>query len=107
MNTVITRENAIHKNPVPGADGRIVHGTALTLATWTFAAGASLPAHSHPHEQITTVVSGTLKLRIGESEYTMDTGDSAVIPGNVEHEATAISDVTVADAFYPVREDLR
>ena len=108
MHTVISRDNAIHKNPVPGANGRIVHGDALTLATWTFSAGTTtLPAHSHPHEQVTTVVSGTLKLRIGDSNHTLEAGDSAVIPGDVEHEATAVTEAIVADAFHPVREDLQ
>jgi quercetin dioxygenase-like cupin family protein len=107
LDNIILRDAAIRKTPISGANGRIVHGKTLTLAMWTFTAGSSLPAHSHPHEQVTTVVSGTLKLRIGDTTHTLETGDSAVIPGDVEHEATAVTDTVVADAFHPVREDLQ
>jgi quercetin dioxygenase-like cupin family protein len=35
----------------------------------------------------------------------MIAGDVAVIPGNVEHEATFLEDTEVVDVFAPPRED--
>jgi quercetin dioxygenase-like cupin family protein len=104
----ITRaDETIRKNPVSGAEGRIVHGDELTVASWTFEAGTTLPAHSHPHEQITWVVSGTLKLTIDGTPHVLNPGDSAVIPGGAVHEVTTETAVVVVDAFHPVREDLQ
>lgn len=105
--SVIRKDEAIRKSPTDGANARIVHGEKLTAATWSLAAGTTLPLHSHPHEQITVVVDGTLDLSIGGTVHRLESGDSAVIPGDVEHEATAVVDTVVVDAFAPVREDLK
>lgn len=104
---IIRTNETIKKAPFDGASASIVHGEQLTTATWTFTPGTSLPAHSHPHEQITVVVAGTLELTISGTTYTLEAGDHAVIPGGAEHEARAVTETTVIDAFHPVREDLR
>jgi len=69
-------------------------------------AGSPLAAHAHPHEQITLVVSGRLRLRIGEEWLELGAGDLVHIPSSVEHEVLFLEDSVVFDAFHPVRQDL-
>lgn len=106
MKVFTAHSDMIHKQPVDGADGRIVHGAGLTVAHWDLAAGTVIPMHHHVHEQIALVVSGELELTVGDEVHVLRPGDSAVIPGSVPHEARAVSDCRVIDAFSPPREDL-
>ena len=52
------------KEPVPGYRGRFVHSEKMTLAYWAIDAGAPLPEHSHPHEQVVNVIDGEFELRV-------------------------------------------
>lgn len=68
--------------------------------------GAVAPAHSHPHEQMTLVVTGRLRFRVGEEWRKLGPLDIVHIPGGVEHEAVMEEDSTFFDIFHPVRADL-
>lgn len=91
---------------LPGVVLRPFAGEHLMLMRAEGKAGTPLAAHAHPHEQITLVVSGRLRLRIGEEWLELGPGDIAHVPSNVEHEAVFIEDSVVFDAFHPVRQDL-
>jgi quercetin dioxygenase-like cupin family protein len=91
----------------PGFHGRFVHGDGVTMVYWRVEAGAVLPEHSHPHEQVSNVITGRFEMTIGGETSVVEAGDVAVIPSNVLHSARALSDCTIIDAFQPVREDYR
>ena len=93
--------------PVPGYKVRFVHGEHMTLAYWRVGAGAVLPAHSHPHEQVSSVIEGEFELTIDGEAKTLGPGWVGVIAPNARHSGRAITDCRVVDAFYPVREDYR
>jgi quercetin dioxygenase-like cupin family protein len=61
--------------------------------------------HSHPHEQMVYIVRGHLRVTCGESVFDVFSGDSFVVPGGVEHQASALEDSEVLDIFAPFRED--
>jgi quercetin dioxygenase-like cupin family protein len=84
---------------------RIVAGEKGMLVFWSMKAGAHAAAHRHPHEQIFWVLKGTMDFRLGDEKRTCRTGDMAVIPGGVEHEAWFREDTEVLDVFSPPRED--
>ncbi len=90
-----------------GFHARFVHTAGATLAYVRIEAGKTLPEHSHPHEQVTTVISGELAMTIGGESHTYRLGDVAVIPSNVLHSGTALTDCFVLDVFTPVREDFK
>ena len=92
---------------VAGIHARILHADRLTVMRVAIDAGARLPVYAHPHEQVTTVLAGTLVMTVGAETRTLTAGMTAVIPGNVEHSAHAVDDVEVLDVFTPVREDYR
>ena len=95
------------KEPIPGARGCFVHSENMTLAYWQFEAGVSLPAHSHPHEQITHILDGVFEMTIGGETHRLEAGMVANIPSHARHAGKAITECRLADVFYPVRQDFR
>lgn len=93
--------------PVPGYHVRFVHSDTMTMAYWTIEAGAEIPEHAHPHEQVATVTEGEFELVVDDEARRMGAGDVAVIPSDVPHSGRAITDCRMIDAFHPVREDYR
>ena len=84
---------------------QMLNGDAMTLARITLAQGAVVPEHSHPNEQIATVLSGRVRFRLGDEELVVDALASVLIAGGVPHEVEALQDSVVLDAFAPRRED--
>ena len=95
------------KELVPGFHVHFVHSENMTFAYWTIEAGAALPDHSHPHEQVANVTDGEFELNVGGEARVMTPGKVAVIPGGVPHSGKAITDCKIIDVFYPVREDYK
>jgi quercetin dioxygenase-like cupin family protein len=99
-------ENREAKETVPGVFIRTFWGNKMLLSIVHLAANAVVPAHSHPHEQAGTVISGELVMTISGETRRLKPGDTYIIPGGVEHGATTgDSPVRALDMFSPVRED--
>jgi quercetin dioxygenase-like cupin family protein len=95
------------------ADGiarRVVGGSRGTALQVLLSSGATLAAHAHPHEQFTHVVSGSLRLCVGDGadrrEHIVDAGCVVHVPGGVLHETQALQDTVAIDFFAPARDDL-
>jgi quercetin dioxygenase-like cupin family protein len=98
-------EEIEEKEPVPGFHVRFVHSGSMTLAYWKVDAGAALPEHSHPHEQVYTLLEGRFELTVGGETRATEPGEVAVIPPGVPHGGRALTDCRIIDVFHPVRED--
>jgi quercetin dioxygenase-like cupin family protein len=61
--------------------------------------------HSHPHEQLVYIVRGHIRFEHPGGVFLVGPGDSFLVPGNVEHQASALEDSEVLDIFTPMRED--
>ena len=61
--------------------------------------------HSHPHDQLVYIIRGRLRFTDESSTFEVATGDSFVVPGGVEHQASAMEESEVLDIFNPYRED--
>ncbi len=70
-----------------------------------FKSGAVGAKHSHPHRQVTFVEGGRFEVEIGGEKETLETGDSFMVPANVEHGLVALEDGALIDVFTPIRED--
>ena len=92
---------------IPGTEVRFVHSDAMTLAYWTFEPDTDLPLHSHPHDQVTNVIEGTLELTLEGETRALTPGTVAVIPSGMAHSARSVTHCRVIDVFHPVREDYR
>ena len=62
-------------------------------------------AHSHPHDQMAYIVSGLVRVTAGGRVFEAGPGDSFVIRGGIEHQATALKESLVIDVFTPCREE--
>jgi len=93
-------------NPLLGR--RFVAGEHAMLAQIYLAKGCIVPKHSHENEQITWVVEGLMRLKLGEDgEQVVELGPGDVlhIPPHVPHEAEALEDTLDVDVFSPPRSD--
>ena len=95
------------RRPVAGFVGRFVHSEAVTVAYWDVEAGAALPEHTHPHEQVANVLSGRFELSVDGESRILDEGEVAVIPPGVPHGGRALTACRILDVFHPVRDDYR
>jgi len=94
--------------PVPGVRRRVLScGDRVMVVQFSIDAGADVPAHTHPHEQVGHVVSGRMRFRIGDEVRELGPGEGYSVPGGVTHGATGITDVVAIDSFHPVRDDYR
>jgi quercetin dioxygenase-like cupin family protein len=104
---LFTIDKLPEKEVVKGFHGRFIHSEHMTMAFWEVEAGAALPEHAHPQEQITTVLEGEFELSIEGEKHVLNASMTAVIPANIRHHGTALTACRLLDAFYPVREDYR
>jgi quercetin dioxygenase-like cupin family protein len=77
----------------------------LMLVRHTFEKGWKGARHSHPHHQLVYVVSGRIHFVAGGKSWEMAAGDSVVVNGGVEHEASASEVSEVLDVFTPFRQE--
>jgi len=92
----------------PGIQRRFLHGEQAMVAQIYLKKGTVVPKHVHVAEQISYIVEGRLRLKLGEDGsdvYDLPAGDVLIIPSNVPHEAIALEDVYDLDVFSPPRED--
>lgn len=81
------------------------YGASTLMSEFRLRAGFPLPSHDHPQEQTGYLVSGRLRLTIGEETCEVGPGDSWSIPGGVPHGAETLEDAVAVEVFSPVRED--
>jgi quercetin dioxygenase-like cupin family protein len=95
--------------PEPGMKRQVLaHSDELMLVRHFFEKGWVGARHSHPHHQLVYVVSGAIRVDVdGRPTFDVLAGDSFVVDGGVEHQASALEGSEVLDVFTPVREDYR
>jgi len=77
----------------------------LTVARFELKRGGVVPRHSHENEQVSCVLSGTLKFKMSGHDVLVGAGEVLQIPSWVEHEVEVVEDTVVIDVFSPVRQD--
>lgn len=78
---------------------------SMMLVRHTMTKGWVGARHSHPHEQLIYIVRGRIHFEQPNGTAVLGPGDSLMIPGGVEHQASASEDSEVLDVFTPMRED--
>ena len=92
----------------PQIGRRFITGEQMMIAHVYLAKGAVVPKHSHHNEQLTYILEGTLRFRLGdEDEQVVDVaaGEVLHIPAHLPHSAEALEDTLDVDVFSPPRED--
>ena len=91
-----------------GVTGRPLFGEGAMLNLIRFEPGATVPLHSHPHEQLGIVLEGMQALVVEGTAYELGPFEAYVLPGGVEHSAYCGPEGSlVLDVLTPVREDYR
>jgi len=89
-----------------GIKRQMVIGENVMVCRFTFDPFVVTDVHSHPHEQITMVVSGKVRFTINGLAVIAAPGDVLHFPPHNEHGATMLDEeVVLIDIFSPIRED--
>ncbi len=96
--------------PEPAGEGTVrkilAYAPNLMTVELEFKKGAVGAKHSHPHEQIGYVVSGSLVYHEeGQEDKVLTAGDTYYVPSMVVHGIEALEDTKLLDIFTPMRED--
>jgi quercetin dioxygenase-like cupin family protein len=87
---------------------RLITGDRMMLAHVYLKKGCIVPKHSHENEQLTYILEGALKFKIGEDgaqEIVVSAGEVLLIPSHVPHMAEALEETLDVDVFSPPRQD--
>lgn len=71
----------------------------------TFETGGVGAMHSHPHTQISYVVSGRFRFTIGDETREVGPGDTLLKKNGVPHGCVCLEAGVLLDFFTPMRED--
>lgn len=92
---------------IEGYDAQFIHTAQATYSHVKAAAGAVLPTHAHPQEQVSYILDGQFELTVDGVQHILEPGQVFVIPSNTLHSGLAITNCFILDVFTPVREDYR
>jgi len=81
------------------------YSPSIMLVRHTMVQGWVGARHRHPHEQLVYIVRGRIRFQHAGGTFDVGPGNSFLVPGNVEHQASALEDSEVLDVFTPMRQD--
>ena len=94
------------QNAGEGVERRVLaYSDDLMCVENTFKKGSVGALHSHPHTQITYVVSGKFEFEIDGVKKIVYAGDTMLKKDGVVHGCTCLEDGTLLDIFNPYRQD--
>ncbi len=89
-------------------DRRMITGDRMMITHVYLKKGCLVPRHQHMNEQITYVLEGALRFRLGASgdeQVDVRAGEVLHIPSHLPHSAEALEDTLDVDIFDPPRQD--
>lgn len=94
------------KQMLPGVTLRSVYLEKAMVTFVDLAEGTVIPEHSHPHEQISVIVSGQMLYKVDGEERLVKAGEAVAVPAGVKHGVKVIGGpATAYDTFSPIRQD--
>ena len=94
---VVRNEEAITRKMGEGTLHKVLsYDDNLMVCELTFEAGATGKEHSHPHTQITYVISGEHSFIIDGETTVLKAGDSIYIPSGAMHNAACIKPLALS-----------
>ncbi len=105
----VRRNEAAPREIAEGVTRYLISTDSLMMVAFEFTNGPSrgrIAHHTHPHEQISYVLSGEIAYFVGDEKTVLKSGDMIAIPSNTPHTIQLISKTAkLIDAFHPIRED--
>lgn len=91
---------------VPVGQLRMLSGQQGSVFWVTTAPGTETPEHSHPMEQTSWLLSGSMDVKIGDDERRrLEPGTAVLIPGGVRHQFWYLSECKIVEFAAPPRLD--
>ncbi len=107
--TAAVQHHSFNTMPVeqlsPSFGRQYVYGQEAMLARIQVAKGCAVPEHHHVNEQISFILSGSMRFVLGGEERIVRAGEVLVIPSNLPHSGEALEDMIGFDVFAPPRAD--
>ncbi len=76
---------AVLEHPFPGVTRRTTHTAQATISAYAFEPRAEFPIHTHPEEQITVVLTGTVVFEVEREHHTLGPGETYAVAAGLEH----------------------
>lgn len=105
---MFTENKSVEANDLGGGVQRKVlsYSENIMSVELHFEKGSIGALHSHPHEQIGYVISGSLIYKEeGQEDKVLSAGDTYYVAPNVEHGVVALEETMLFDVFTPMRKD--
>lgn len=83
----------------------LAHNDNLMCVEAHFEKGAVGVVHTHPHEQITYVISGKFEFSVDGNKVVVENGDSIYKQSGIPHGAVCLENGILLDIFTPCRQD--
>ena len=83
----------------------LVHNEDLMMVEVSFEKGAVAALHSHPHQQMSYILSGSFEFENDGETRTLGQGDSVLLASGATHGVLCTEEGMVLDVFNPQRKD--
>ena len=83
----------------------LAHTPEMMTVEAHFSVGACGKLHTHPHLQMTYVLSGKFRFQIEDRFVEVGPGDSLAFPSGIPHGTVCLEEGILLDSFSPARED--
>jgi quercetin dioxygenase-like cupin family protein len=88
-----------------GVMRQVLHGKNSTLVGVSLEKGSHVERHSHPSEQFSLILSGSLRMIFDDREEILNAGEIIFIPAHEPHAAEALDEIWGIDFFAPRRAE--
>ena len=89
-----------------GTERRILaYDDPLMAVEVSFETGSEGAPHTHPHTQLSYVLSGSFRYSVENESVILNPGDSIIVPGGLIHGTVCLEKGILLDVFTPQRED--
>jgi quercetin dioxygenase-like cupin family protein len=89
--------------PYPGWHGRTWQSETMTFVEYAVDAGAEIPPHDHPQEEVWLVIAGELQISIAGEARTVGAAGVAIVPAGATHSVRAVTEARAVITYHPAR----
>ena len=107
MKGIVRHRSDITVNPLGGGVERSVlaYDDPLMAVEVSFETGSEGAPHTHPHTQLSYVLSGSFRSSVEDESVVLNPGDSIVVPSGLIHGTVCLEKGVLLDVFTPKRDD--
>lgn len=87
------------RNYLPGISGRFFESDNNSFSFTYFNEKATSPNHQHSFEQVIIILEGKMEFLLDNKKHTMSKGGVMIIPPNIYHQCTALTDCQLIEVF--------